>query len=325
MTESEERFAKTFFPYASQRMAEVKAKKTRFVHYTSANSAMGILKNREIWMRNSTCMNDYREIMHGLESLRAAYDASDSGKRFRSSLNGIFDGIASEIEGHYNHWVPRFESETYLTCISEHNDDEDALGRLSMWRSYGEPSGVALVLNHQAFFSDSNVLGVYSSPVGYLDKESFGEMLDEVAQNVEANASEIKKMGREKTVEIVSRMFMFAALSAKHPGFKEEREWRVIYSPYLIRSTDDKKPVVTKTIQSVHGVPQIIYKIPLKNVPEQGLKGLDPAELINRMIIGPSQYPKAMYQAFVELLAEAGISDPESKVSVSETPLRAAA
>jgi hypothetical protein len=319
MIGAEERFAKIFFPEASKRMAEVKARKTRFVHYTSADSAMGILKNRELWMRNSSCMNDYREIMHGLESLRAAYDASDSGKRLRKSLNDVFDEITTEIEERYNQWVPVFESETYLTCISEHNDDEDALGRLSMWRSYGESSGVAIVLNQEAFFSDSSILGFYSSPVGYLDKKSFGLVLDDVAQNVDAHACELKSLGRSEIVEIVTRMFMFAALSAKHPGFKEEREWRVIYSPRFMKSD-----VLTKTIQSVHGVPQIVYKIPLKNLPDQGLKGLEPRELINRVIIGPSQYPSALHQAFVELLAQAGVSDPESKVCVSNTPLRVA-
>jgi hypothetical protein len=125
---------------------------------------------------------------------------------------------------------------------------------------------------------------------------------------VDANASELQNLGRRETVEIVTRMFMFAALSAKHPGFKEEREWRVIYSPRFMKSD-----VLIKTIQSVHGVPQIVYKIPF-----------EPRNLINRVIIGPSQYPSALYQAFVELLAQAGVSDPESKVCVSHTPLRVA-
>jgi hypothetical protein len=320
MTGSEEKFAKIFFPYASKRIAEVKAKKTRFVHYTSADSAMSILKNRVLWMRNSSVMNDYREVMHGLESLRVAYDVSDGGKRLQLSLNRVFDGITTEIEKRYNQWVPSFESETYLTSISEHSDDEDALGRLSMWRSYGESSGVAIVFNSQAFFSDTNVLGFYSSPVGYLDKKSFGSVLDEVAGNIEANSSELKNLGRAKTVEIVTRLFMFAALSAKHPGFKEEREWRVIYSPHFMKSN-----ILMKTIQSVDGVPQIIYKIPLKNISEHHITGLEPAELINRVIIGPSQYPTVLFQAFVELLAQAGVPDPESKVYVSQTPLRVAA
>lgn len=320
MTGFEEKFAKIFFPYASERMAEVKARKTRFVHYTSADSAMGILKNRVLWMRNASVMNDYREVMHGLESLRAAYDFSDGGHRLRKSLDCVFDGITKEIEKRYNQWVPSFESETYLTSISEHSDDEDALGRLSMWRSYGESSGVAIVFNSQAFFSDTNVLGFYSSPVGYLDKNSFGSVLDEVAGNVEANLSQLKRLGRAKTLEIVTRLFMFAALSAKHPGFKEEREWRVIYSPHFMKSN-----VLIKTVKSVHGVPQVIYKIPLKNLPKHHITGLEPAELINRVIIGPSQYPTALYQAFVELLAQAEVPDPESKVYVSQTPLRVAA
>lgn len=34
----------------------------RFVHYTSAESALRIIKTKQIWMRNATCMSDYREI-----------------------------------------------------------------------------------------------------------------------------------------------------------------------------------------------------------------------------------------------------------------------
>ena len=41
----------------------------RFVHYTSAEAALKIIKSKRIWMRNTTCMSDYSEVMHGYSIL----------------------------------------------------------------------------------------------------------------------------------------------------------------------------------------------------------------------------------------------------------------
>jgi hypothetical protein len=41
----------------------------KFVHYTSAEAALNIIKSKRIWMRNTTCMSDYREVQHGFEIL----------------------------------------------------------------------------------------------------------------------------------------------------------------------------------------------------------------------------------------------------------------
>src|SRR4051812_4792419 len=37
----------------------------RCAHYTSAEAALSIIKTKRIWMRNTTCMADYREVQHG--------------------------------------------------------------------------------------------------------------------------------------------------------------------------------------------------------------------------------------------------------------------
>ena len=34
----------------------------RFVHYTTARAALSIIKSKRMWMRNATCMSDYREV-----------------------------------------------------------------------------------------------------------------------------------------------------------------------------------------------------------------------------------------------------------------------
>src|ERR1039458_4464080 len=41
----------------------------RFVHYTSAEAALKIIRSKRLWMRNTTCMSDYREVRHGYDIL----------------------------------------------------------------------------------------------------------------------------------------------------------------------------------------------------------------------------------------------------------------
>jgi hypothetical protein len=66
----------------------------------------------------------------------------------------------------------------------------------------------------------------------------------------------------------------------------------------------------------VQGVPQPVYKIPLKDIPEAGLFGTTIPDLIDRNIIRP------ILEAFADLLGEAGVADPYKKIFVSHIPLR---
>jgi hypothetical protein len=69
-------------------------------------------------------------------------------------------------------------------------------------------------------------------------------------------------------------------------------------------------------------VPQPIYKMPLQDVPEEGLVGIEPAKLIEWVITGPSQHPLAFFEAFVDLLNSVGVPDAAARVFVSGIPLR---
>ena len=39
----------------------------RLVHYTSAEAALQIIEKKQFWMRNTVCMTDYREVLHGYD------------------------------------------------------------------------------------------------------------------------------------------------------------------------------------------------------------------------------------------------------------------
>jgi len=52
------------------------------------------------------------------------------------------------------------------------------------------------------------------------------------------------------------------------------------------------------------------------------LVGLALPDLLNRIIIGPCEFPQVILTAFHRLLDDAGVPDPGKKIVVSDIPLR---
>lgn len=315
MSAEELKILEVFHPYAYKKTAEAFFSQSRFVHYTSADTAMRIIQGEEVWMRKSTCMNDFSELNYGLNCLVAAYDKNKD--RFHRIFDGVFPGISKKVEDRFNSWVPIFSNDTYISCISEHDVKEDRTGRLSMWRAYGGAAGVAIVLNGAPLINPTDALNAYTSPVAYLSNDQFNAEFEFFLDGVERNTDLMKHQGEEATIGRVFEVFRMAMLCTKHPGFAEEREWRIIYSPTFLASKRIKPD-----IQSIGGVPQKLYKIPLKNEPSENLVGIEIAEIVSSIIVGPTQFPREIGEALVDLLTNKGMQDAATKVVISDIPLR---
>ena len=313
---------KIFMPLAFERQQQFLGTGGRLVHYTSADAAINMIKSEEIWMRNAQCMNDFTEVQHGYDYLRCFFSNVQSKKAFNDALNGCAEGVAQDTINHFDGWWRSIQTNTYITCISEHDDNEDNDGRLSMWRAYGQGSvGVAVVMNGAVFGGGgADLLKAYISPVSYLTKEEFYQEIHKVVENIRQNQSLISTLPRDEIIGWAYNALLFAVTCLKHPGFHEEREWRVIHTP-----EQDASSFLNKCTEIIRGIPQNIYKIPLKNIPDEGLTGIEIPELINRIIIGPSEYPRAIYDAFVSVLTKARVEDAKNKVFVSGIPLRTSA
>lgn len=314
------RFMEVFHPYATKRLIEVHEKNLRFVHYTSAAVAHEIIEKKKVWMRQASCMNDYLEIEHGLDCVAAAY-RGDHGQRLKAFLDGKFPGISQEIEKKYDEIQPKLRFETYITCLSEHAgegfEEEDKYGRLSMWRAYGRGTGVALVMDQSALWETTTQLGIFTTPVAYLDDVSFAEQMGILATNLEANADFLASIGRDVVRDSVVNAFATAAVSTKHPGFKEEREWRVVQ----MATTGFPCPL-EKPIKVISGAPQQVLLIDLAGQAPTSMPSLTVPSLLDRLIIGPTAFPIPQHRAFGRALWEAGIADPWGKIVVSHLPLR---
>ena len=326
MDEQQLKLMQIFMPRALQELQRLRSENIRFVHYTSADNALKILCSKRMLMRNSLLMNDFSEIQHGLECLRAAYHGVD-GERLKNLMKMVQADLPEIFESNFDEQFRDIENETYLISISEHGGEiEDQFGRLSMWRAYAPKNGVAFIFNNAPFSAESEALNAFSSPVLYANPAEFCLEFCEVVDAIEANLDYIKSYGGELLHLMLMFAFRCAVQSTKHPSFSEEREWRVIYSPKLLEKEGkmdaQQKERLPAEIMSLGGVPQRVHAIPFVDYPDEGFKGATVPDLIEKILIGPSQDAWPIAEAFVAELDRLGVADAKSKVIVTGIPLR---
>lgn len=329
--EALERLWRLFFPNSYRQVERLRSKGTRFVHYTSAESGMAILRSNRMLLRNSTLMNDFSEVHHGMNCLGSAY-RGPLGDRLKTLMKGVQEDLPDIVESSFGNQFNDVQSETYLLSISEHGDLEhgdaleDTFGRLSMWRAYANKNGIAFVFNNTPFVSESNSINAFTSPVVYETPLTFERYFAEIVTGLESDIELVTSAGGQFLHDSLISAFRFAVQSTKHPSFREEREWRVIYSPTLLLKeglVDDRQiEKIPTEVMILNGVPQRVYAIPFQNHPEEGFVGATIPELIDRVLIGPSQDAYPIAQAFISELSRCGVNNAHEKVIITGVPLR---
>jgi hypothetical protein len=198
-------------------------------HYTSIPVMEKILHEETVWFSNPLFMNDVEEMRFGLYEGARIFSGPDR-------LNGAAGTAerAVKIENAFQHYLSKFENEgafdTYIFCVSEH-DRANSDGLLSMWRGYGmHGNGAALI------FDTSKVMMIPGSPltlatVSYaptaMRLKELESLLDDWAETTRSMALPDEKLyiAGFHALQLIKTY----AITTKHNGFSEEREWRVIY------------------------------------------------------------------------------------------------
>jgi len=318
-------------PHASNELARIKGSDARFVHYTNAEAGLKILRSNRLILRNSTLMNDFSEVQHGLNCLIYAYNGP-LGERLKQAMRVVQNDLPDIIQDNFNSQMEDFRHQTYLMSISEHGNAEegdaleDLYGRLSMWRAYSKRNGIAFVVKNTPFVTETNALNAFTSPVLYATPDSFLPYFEQFVASIEANIEFISRFGGAMLHDAIMNAFRFTVQSTKHPSFHEEKEWRVIYSPTLLAKdgvlTPQQMERVPTEIMDLGGTPQRIYAIPFKNYPEDDFVGATIPELIDRILIGPSPDAYAIADAFAAELSTKGIENSRERIWITGIPLR---
>lgn len=306
------KYLKIFMPDILAQTHSIASENGRFAYYTSADTAMKVIENGELWLRNATVMNDFSEVRYGIELIERIFQG-DLGDQFTQAVDEIHAGTREKVVGLLDGWQLDWELETYIACVSLHATEEDSRGRLSMWRAYGD---TALVVRNTPMLAVTDDLGVYSTPVSYLSASEFEERVRKLTESILINRSYLRDLGQDKLVGYLHNFFFLTAIATKHPGFAEEMEWRLFYRP----SERVSNALVERQVV-LAGVPQTIFALPLRHDPKNGLHSADIPSLLDRIIIGPTDHPYVSKRAFRRVLGEAhGVHD--DRIFISDIPLR---
>jgi hypothetical protein len=319
--EAVEVMSAVLFQYNRDRILDI-TPDTRFAHYTRADTAMQIIQstpqNRSLWLRNASEMNDFSEVEYGQHCFRSALAIPALLDKFRAAVEGIHADVLRNAAQAIDAEVSRVKSNTFLLSLALHSGSELSEGILSMWRAYGGNANVCLILNTAAFTTFQTAYEVALCPVMYEGEPGFARELDRMADSLIQNRDKLMQIAPEVLEYNLKQALDFAVLSTKHPAFFEEKEWRIIHRP----SHQAPRPDVPSKVVNVGGIVQTIHYLPMVNVPEHGVANADLNGLLDRIIIGPTPNPPLVRDAFVRLLADAGIANPEDRVLTSNVPLR---
>ena len=292
---------------------------SKLAHYTSAENALNILRGETFWLRNVKCMNDYSEVSHGIDMLVRVLRKDND--KLRNALGEALEKCAPGCQNiafeAFDHWARQLPFEVYVGCLAEHNP-ADTVGLLSMWRAYGGTrGGAALIFNPHPMLHGTDELKAYSVPVFYLKDDEFENKITDTIQKIISASDRANGIATENIANSVVKYLIFQSISLKHAAFSEEREFRIVYTPSI-----EKSPHIEEDSVSIRGIPQIIHKIPLIDAPDKGLHKADLPNLIDKIIVGPTDYGMPVLSAFVSALENAGVADAKNRVVFSGIPLR---
>jgi len=314
-----ERLMGIFNPEATRRRKVLHDTAERVVHYTSADNAMKIISSQTMWLRNTNCMSDYMEVTLGFSHLQRFFSDQNRMQRFAAALDACYPKLGADSISHVSQWMPEIRANTYIASVSEHDPKEDLYGRLSMWRAFGQAATAraAIVMNVPDPWAAEG-LHLTLLPIEYVtDYPEVEARLEQAVRDIIANIPFLRTFPRDRLQFVVFGLLTSIAVCSKHVGFTEEQEWRVIYLPNYWASD-----VIKPSTQTVGGIPQIVYEVPLKEDSAHDVNGVGIPALVERIIIGPSVYPVPMAMAFIDALRKAGVPDPEKRVFVSNIPIR---
>jgi hypothetical protein len=259
-------------------------------------------------------MNDFTEVEWGQHCLTKVFGNWRLLDRFIRVLDAIHPQLNQALADALIGEQKQLGEKAFLLSLALHDEQECLTGKLSMWRAYGGDNNVCLVFNTAPFMTRQDAYEVVMSPVMYGGEVEFSREFEGMIHRLEQQVILLRTLSPEDVLLNLKRAIDFAVLSTKHAGFHEETEWRVIHQHSLQRPDPPSIPDPSDPTK-------LVYQIPLENRPTANLWGVELGEILDRIIVGPTDDSNAVAY-YVDLLKRAGVSNAESRVVLCGIPLR---
>jgi hypothetical protein len=192
-------------------------------HYTSQAGLIGMAQFKSIWLTNVLFMNDSQEYFYGLEIVK------------RIITEKYHPYLASQLDS------PELRYQRYPSLFSFSLTESSDL--LSQWRGYCPQGGFSVEFNYSAIsklLADNPELEIKKCVYNEAEIEEF--VTSEIVRMSVEDYNKRKAFEKEKGMtdkglgllpqEILERTFRNLPF-IKHPGFSEEKEWRIVNKPHF--------------------------------------------------------------------------------------------
>ena len=289
------------------------------LHYTSFPTLQKIVESGSIVLFNPLTMNDQQEMRAGVKTLISALDQDPQLQALFNLIDKTLPIFGAKFRKHFYQEIARDAYGAYIFCMSAPHDDHPT-GLLSMWRAYGaDGNGVCLAFNTAPILKKYQQiqLPVVLYPVRYESEATLVEKTREIITAVARIAPKIASLWSKRKKDVLSALYqilLIAAATHKHPGFDEEREWRVVNFASYADTTLSRE--IFPWGQGI----RLGLRFNLAKYAADVGSTID--QLFNSVILGPSNLQGPASDAVLYLLIKAGISSAGSRIKVCTTPYR---
>jgi len=258
-------------------------------HYTTSSGLLGILNTKSIWATHARFLNDAQELDYGLTLIREilhSYPASD---------------LVSAAATHLKESRPAY----FLTCFCAVDD------LLSQWRAYARSTtGTGYSLGFDTSFL----------PAKHLVEVEYDPATQVVAVRsaIDEHLAQLGEFPEDYISFSLQAALLRLAIRLKHPTFREEREWRLVYRLEDENSGFDYTSWRAEFRASDRFiVPYIQVELPTID----SLSGKDPLHL-KSIRVGPTSNPEEARYALKWMMWSYEYSESETTLYSSDAPLR---
>jgi hypothetical protein len=287
-------------------------------HYTDLAGLKGIVKDHDLWLTHSQYCNDEEEMTHGYAVASLAIEEARKSGAFSSSYLDRIVSFLEERDG------------VYICCFCK----EDNL--LSQWRIYAANGTGVSIRIQTAWFSQFTGPDCFAGllrfwTVYYDADKQLGIIQEAIGRFSPANHLN-QGQSEEQLARKAADAIQFFIPTFKNPDFREEEEWRLIFTPF---PNAPPVPITPPLPGTVPPWPQPRFRVSVnKLVPYYSLREIvtagqapqppQPKQHIPLPIvgvhIGPSPHKRLNEQSVRMLLSQSRY--PVDNIRVSSIPYR---